>query len=242
MAMRMIGATGFGMIGLVSAVVASSALAAPPFAAAAKSGKTLVVPSELADTGTVYYALTGRDRQVYFESDAPLEKIKGQSNRVIGFAVAGPESSPAALPGGEWHLPVESMKTGIALRDEHLASSAWFDAEAYPDIVFQLTEVEDIEPGKSGPGYTSYKATLVGDITLHGVTRPIRIEGATITFLAASDKTARIAKGDLLAIRTKYSVTLSDHEVSHPQIGKKVADEVAITTTLYLSTVPPSMQ
>lgn len=221
-------------------VIGAGALAAPPIAERSDSGATLVVPATLARAGTVYHALPGRDRQIYFESDAPLEDIKGQSNQVIGFAVAGPASNPAALRGGEWHLPVDSIRTGIQLRDEHLAGKDWLDAASHPDIVFQLEEVRQPSLTKDGAGYRTYEGALVGEMTIHGVTNPITITGATITLLDASDRTAKVAPGDLMLIRATYSVTLRDYEVSHPVIGDKVAETIEITTTLYLSTTPPS--
>lgn len=214
-------------------------LAGPPFAEPAPDGKTLVVPDEVAAKGTVYHTLSGRDRQIHFSSDAPLEKIKGQSNQVIGYAVAGPSGSPAKLQAGEWHLPVESMKTGIPLRDEHLASKDWLDAASHPNIVFQIERVEDVRVVREADAFTTYEATLIGEVTIRGVTRPTTAPKATITFLPASDSTARIAKGDLMAIRAKLQATLSAHNVSHPTVGNKVSDTVDIDVALYLSTVKP---
>jgi len=227
---------------VASFLVGASALAGPPFAETAPDGQTLVVPAEHARAGTVYHALPGRDRQIYFESDAPLEDIKGQSNQVIGYAVAGTGANPADLRGGEWSVPVRSIRTGIALRDEHLAGGDWLDAASHPNIVFQLTEVRNPTLQGSGDGFRTYEGTLVGEMTIHGETNPITIPGAVLTFLDASDRTASVAAGDLLRIRANYTVTLSDYGVSHPVIGDKVANTIDITTTLFLSTVAPSGQ
>ena len=226
------------------AILGASALAlaaAPPFAKPAPGGKSLVVPADDAAKGTVYHALSGRDQQIFFQSDAPLEKIKGGSNQVIGYAVAG-RDSPANLQAGEWQLPVKSIRTGIELRDEHLAGKDWLDAESHADIVFQVSGVKSIKEARKTDKFSSYTATLTGDMTIHGVTRPLTITGAAITLLPASEQTAKIAKGDLMSIRATYSVSLSDYEVSHAVIGDKVANDVEITTTLYLSTVKPEDQ
>lgn len=217
----------------------SSAVAGQPFAETAETGDTLVVPGDVPEGGVVYYALTGGERQVYFTSDAPLEDITGQSNQVIGYAVA---SEAGRSLTGEWHLPVTSMVTGIELRDEHMAGPDWLDAASHPNIVFQLESVEDAELARETSAFRTYNVTLVGDMTIHGVTQPIFIPDATITFLSESEQTRSVAQGDLMAIRARYSVTLSDHEVSHPVIGDKVANEIEIDTALYLSTVPPSEQ
>jgi polyisoprenoid-binding protein YceI len=224
-----------------SALVASMT-AAGPIAKAAASGKSLVPHKEHVGKGTMYHALTERDAQIYFVSDAPLEKIKGQSNRVIGYVIAGSSGSPASLVGGEWHLPVASMKTGIRKRDEHMRSKDWLNESAYPDIVFQLKKVSDVSLEKESDAFATYKGTLVGDMTIHGVTNPVSVKGARITFMPQSKATASIAAGDLMAIRAKFSVTLSEYGVDNGIIGGKVAEVIEIDTRLYMSTVKPEDQ
>lgn len=206
--------------------------------------KSIPVPEAMKKAGTVYQAIAGKDRQVAFHSDAPVEKIDGQSNGVIGYAVAGGADSPATLKGGEWRLPVASLRTGNRTKDGHLRGGAWLDAAASPDIIFKLKEVKDAKVSKEekDKGFTTYTATLVGDMTIHGVARPMTIDGATMTFMKASAETAKTAKGDLMALRAKYDVKLSDHGVSNPAIGQKVADSISIDMTLYMSTVAPEDQ
>lgn len=226
---------------LAASVVLAAGQPTSPGAAKSQDGKTLVVPAAEQSKGTVYYALTERDRQVYFESNAPLENIKGQSNKVIGYAVAS-AGTPGALAAGEWRLPVASMKTGIDLRDEHLASKAWLDAKANPEVVFKIKETKNVKEVKKTDAFASYTATLVGDLTLHGVTKSITIPDSTITMLKASDATKKVAQGDLISIRSKFTVTLKDYKVSHPVIGEKVANDVSLDVSLYLSTLPPDKQ
>jgi len=206
-----------------------------------RDGKTLVIPAAEQSKGKAYYALTDRDRQIYFESNAPLENIKGQSNKVIGYAVLS-DRQPGLLVAGEWHLPVTSMKTGIELRDEHMAGGDWLNAASNPDVIFKIKETRDIKVVKSTDVFTSYSATLVGDLSLRGVTKSITIPESTITLMSAGEATKSVAKGDLVALRSKCTVTLADYGVSHPAIGMKVANEVSLDVSLYLSTVPPDKQ
>jgi len=227
-----------------AALVATLALAAQAAiqpATPTRDGKTLVVPQSHRSMGTVYYAITDKDRQIYFESDAPLENIKGQSNEVIGYAVLSP-SRDGTIVAGEWHLPVESMKTGIELRDEHLAGKDWLDAASHPNIIVKVRELKGVRQTKRSSAFTTYTGTIVADLTLHGVTRTIEIPRSTITLMPESNATRAVAKGDLMAIRTEFTVTLADHEVSHPVIGEKVAKDVEIDVSLFLSTLPPERQ
>ncbi|WP_420455092.1 YceI family protein [Rubrivirga sp.] len=52
-------------------------------------------------------------------------------------------------------------------RDDHLRSADFFDVAQYPEITFTSTGVR---PGDGGT------FTLLGDLTMHGVTRPIELE------------------------------------------------------------------
>jgi polyisoprenoid-binding protein YceI len=228
------------MVALVACLGAAGlAVAGPDFAKEAPSGKSLVVPEAEKARGAVYHALPGRERMVYFTSDAPMEKIKGQSNTIIGYAIAG-KDNPAQLQGGEWHLPVASIRTGNGTRDKHLQGEPWLDAGKNPSIVFQLKEVKDLKPAKEG-GKT-YSATLVGDMTIHGVTKPLTVTDATIAVMPEGPETAKVAKGNLMAIRAKYAVTLSDFDVKNQIGGQKVAETIQLDNTIYMSTVPPEEQ
>ena len=233
------------MIGRVLGVLAVAVLgvgaaqAQDEAAPRSASGQSLVVPGADASKGTVYHALPGRTRQIYFESNAPLEKIKGQSNQAVGYAVV---DGSGRLVAGQWRLAVRSLKTGIELRDEHLAGADWLDAKSHPDIIVRLERFEDGRVVKRTDAFTTYEGVFVGTLTLHGQTRPIRLERTRYTIMPASEKTRAVAQGDLLAIRAKMRVTLSEFGVSHPVIGQKVADTVSIDVNLVHSTVPPERQ
>lgn len=60
-----------------------------------------------------------------------------------------------------------SVDTGHADRDAHLKSADFFDVVTHPTLRFRSTNVE-----RSGD-----KFTLLGDLTVRDVTRPIRLEG-----------------------------------------------------------------
>ncbi|MDR3272154.1 MAG: YceI family protein [Flavobacteriaceae bacterium] len=61
---------------------------------------------------------------------------------------------------------VTSLNTGIEMRDNHLKSADFFDAEKYPTLDFTTTS---ISKGRKG----SYK--LTGNLTLHGVAKPVTL-------------------------------------------------------------------
>lgn len=195
------------------------------------------VPTELAAEGVVYHTLTGREAQVTFTSKAPLENIVGKSNAVVGYVVSGSEASPAELVGAQWLLPVKSLATGIPLRDKHIADHKWLNAKSHPAIRFLLTSTEDVTLIKSGDGFSTWSLTLVGDMTMRGVTHTIRVEEAKLSFLEASEKTLKIAKGDLCFLKCVYKVWLSDFDIHHKDVPNKVSDEIKLNQMLRMSTV-----
>jgi len=203
-----------------------------------ENGLELIVPEAHADLGVVYHALTGKDAQVTFTSDAPLEYIKGTSNAVIGYAIVG---EGGELLAGEFHLPIESIDTGIPMRNKHLQSPRWLDATSFPNVVFRIAETTDVTVSKSSDAFTTYDITLVGDMTIKGVTREMSIP-ATVTRMPESDRTKVRFPGDLLAIRCSYPILLSDFGVGVDDPGiaaGKVANDLVLETRLFLSTTSP---
>lgn len=62
-------------------------------------------------------------------------------------------------------MDVGSVNTGNAKRDEHLKTADFFDAQKFPKLTFKSTKIE-----KSGD-----KLAMTGDLTLHGVTKPVTL-------------------------------------------------------------------
>ena len=63
-------------------------------------------------------------------------------------------------------IAATSIDTGIKKRDNHLRSADFFDVAKYPNLTFVSTQVK----GVSGSGFT-----LVGDLTIHGVTKEVEL-------------------------------------------------------------------
>ena len=63
-------------------------------------------------------------------------------------------------------IPLSSMQTGLQKLTEHLMEPRYFDANKYPDITFKSTAVK--QTGKKS-------LSVTGEVTIHGVTRPITL-------------------------------------------------------------------
>ena len=79
----------------------------------------------------------------------------------VTFDTADPSKSSVELA-----IPVEAIDTRNDKRDQHLKSPDFFNAKQFPTITFKSSKIE-------GTGDT-YKIT--GDLTLHGVTKPVTAE------------------------------------------------------------------
>jgi polyisoprenoid-binding protein YceI len=75
-------------------------------------------------------------------------------------------------------VPVASVQTSNAKLTGELTGEAWFDAAKYPALTFVSTKV-------TSTGATT--ADITGNLTIHGVTRPVTIE-AVFTGVGSSMK------------------------------------------------------
>ena len=76
------------------------------------SWTTLRVPAEHAQLGRVYYVkYPAHSAQVTFVSDAPIERIVGTSNAVVGYVVAEikDDQPTGRIVAGAFRLPVKSF-------------------------------------------------------------------------------------------------------------------------------------
>jgi len=178
-------------------------------------------------TGEQTFSFTdeyGRN-QASFYSSTPLENITGLSNDVRGSVTFN--VSDISTLKGTVSISAASLKTGIELRDGHLQSNNWLDAESYPEITFVIKSVSDV----TSLGDNKLEAKVLGDFSAHGVTKEITAD-VTMTYLDESEKTKARAPGDLLGVEAKFNITLSDYDVDNMVLGQKVSDNIEVTATM----------
>lgn len=176
-------------------------------------------------SGEQTFNFEDKRNQVKFFSTTPLEDITGISNAVKGKVTLN--VSDIKTMKGSIIIPVSSIKTAIDLRDEHLRSENWMDAENYPDISFVIKSVGDVKVSADN----KLEAKITGDFTVHGVTKET-VADVSLTYLDASEQTKQYAPGDLLGVQAKFNITLSDFEVENMVVGQKVSESIEITATL----------
>ena len=85
----------------------------------------------------------------------------------FSFDAAKPEDSKISID-----VKTASVFTNHAERDKHISSKDFLDVATYPDAKFVSTSVKST--GKNADGKDT--ADVTGDLTLHGVTKPIVIK------------------------------------------------------------------
>ena len=94
-----------------------------------------------------------------------IATVKGQFTEFEGTLDVSPEGAVAYGT-----VQVASVNTREPQRDEHLRSADFFDVEQNPEISFRSTAITPID---------DEDFEIEGDITIHGVTRPLKLK-ATI--------------------------------------------------------------
>lgn len=89
-----------------------------------------------------------------------VSRLTGRFDGVKGeFSVDGASGAVKA------EIDAASVNTGFADRDKHLRSPDFFNAAQFPKITFESTSANLAADG-----------TLAGNLTLHGVTRPVTLK------------------------------------------------------------------
>ncbi|HEX8803793.1 MAG TPA: YceI family protein [Acidimicrobiales bacterium] len=93
-----------------------------------------------------------------------VAKVRGRFTAFSGAVVVADDLASSTV---EVEIDTASIDTRDETRDGHLRSPDFLDAEQYPTITFVTTGVTPV-------GGTEY--TVHGDLTVHGVTRPVDLD------------------------------------------------------------------
>lgn len=201
------------------------------FFAAATISSATSIPGAAA--GAKKYTLNNAvgKNAIEFVSDAPMEKMTGNSDGVEGSFMLDAANLEATT--GAINVKVLTMKTANSKRDEHMYDAMWLDAGKYPTITFDVKSLKDVKV-TSKDGRSIVTATAVGSFTCHGVTKA-STASVTITYLPESAETKKRASGNLAMIEASFSVSLADHSITGKAgvVGRSVGETIAVTAKLF---------
>ena len=124
-----------------------------------------------------------------------------------------PENSSVAA-----RIDVRSVDTGIIKRDNHLRSAEFFAVEKYPEITFRSRNVK-----QTGP----QAGDIVGDLTMHGVTKPVTLHVKLLTSPNESKETRWSVTTDPIN-RQDFNLMFSQAAEAMSGIGQTVAVNIEI--------------
>jgi polyisoprenoid-binding protein YceI len=146
-----------------------------------------------------------------------ISNVKGQFQKTTGtIAVDGNDPASAKIDAT---IDASSIDTRVERRDADLKSPDFLDVAKYPTITFKSTKVEADGPGK-------WKVT--GDLTLHGVTKPVVLD------VESSGKPIHDPMGNTRAgASATTKINRSDFGLTYNKVlesgGVMVGDEIAIS-------------
>lgn len=160
-----------------------------------------------------------------FKLDATLEAINGSASGIAGAVVFDPEN-PAATKG-KITVATASLTVPNPVMKGHLHSDKWLDVARHPEIAFEAKQLINV---KTDGNVTS--ADAVGTFTCKDVSKELTIP-VKLTYL--KDKLGQRVpnmKGDLLVIRSNFSIKRSDFNIQPGQSEDKVSDQIDLTLSI----------
>lgn len=103
-------------------------------------------------------------------------------------------------------IQAASIDTANPKRDEHLRTADFFDVQKFPEIIFKSRRVKQTGPNAG---------EIAGDLTMHGVTRPITLN---VQLLGDSESAAK-------SPTTRWRVTTAPLKRSDFGVGKGTGGE-----------------
>ena len=155
----------------------------------------------------IYMTKTGKIR---FFSEAPLENIEAVSEKTT--SIINVSTKDIACKAA-----IKSFVFDKPLMQEHF-NEKYMESEKFPYAEFKGTIEGNADFSKDG----SYEVTAKGNLTVHGVTKPMEIKG-----------TLKVESGKI-SIHAVFNVKVADHEIEVPSI---VVDNIAETIEVTIDAV-----
>jgi polyisoprenoid-binding protein YceI len=151
-----------------------------PFAALAATALLLGL-SPAVQAAPATWTIDPNHSNVTFTIRHFFSKVNGSFTKFSGKIVYDPANVAASSAKAE--IDAASIFTANERRDGHLKSADFFDVEKHPKVTFESTKITP----------AGDKVKIEGNLTMHGVTKPVTLEGA---FLGAGpDKAGFEASG-----------------------------------------------
>jgi polyisoprenoid-binding protein YceI len=113
------------------------------------------------------------------------------------------------------------------MQKQHMLSDKWLDAAKFAEISFESKEIKNVKIADD-----TTTADVTGTFTLKGVSREITVP-VKLTYM--KDKLGQRVpdqKGDLLVIRSSFTIKRGDFNIMPGQFEDKVSDTIELTLSI----------
>ena len=162
---------------------------------------------------------------VVFKLDAVLEATQGSANGISGQVTYDPEN-PAATKG-KITVDAASMHVPNPMMKGHMQGDQWMDVKKYPVIIFEAKELKNVKTAGN-----SSTADAIGTLTIKGVSKELTVP-VKLTYL--KDKLGQRVpnmKGDLLVLRSNFTIKRSDYGINPGAPEDKVSNEIELNLSI----------
>ncbi|HET8754278.1 MAG TPA: YceI family protein [Salinimicrobium sp.] len=139
-----------------------------------------------------------------------ISEVEGLFDKFDATIVASEEDFSDAEV--EVVVDVNSINTGVEMRDNHLRSADFFDVENHGKMTFSSDSI--VQTGEN-------KYQLFGDLTLHGITKPVTLD-------MWYRGTLKQEKGPVSGFQVTGTIKRSDFNVGNGFPEAALSDEVRI--------------
>jgi polyisoprenoid-binding protein YceI len=160
-----------------------------------------------------------------FKLDAPLEAVSGSASGIAGTVAFDP-ANPGAVQG-KITVASASLHVSNPVQQQHMQGDQWLEVAKFPEISFEAKALKDV---KTTGDVTT--AEVSGTFTLKGVAKDIT---APVKFTYLKDKLGQRMpgkQGDLLVMRSTFTIKRSDFNIKPGQMEDKVSDAIEITLSI----------
>ena len=157
---------------------------------------------------------------VVFLMDAPLESISGTAVGISGSVSFDP-AKPASTTG-KIVLATSSMHVDNPVMKKHMLDEGWMNVSKFPTIDFVAGEMTNIKTNG-----TNITGTIEGKLTVKGVTKKVSVP-VRLTYLKGMLIKRNRVPGDLLVLRSDFTIKRSDYGINAGNNEEKVSDEIEL--------------
>ncbi len=134
-----------------------------------------------------------------------------QGEGTLEFDQADPTKSSVKVT-----IPLSSLNTGVPALDDHLRSADFFETVKFPAATFKSTRVEK--------GAVADHFKLTGDLSLHGVTKPVTLD-VTVIKVGSNPRTS------IPTVGFDATTTLKRSDFGLGKFVPQVSDEIQMRIT-----------